>query len=79
MIRTAEYVAGQRRQPDVAQTILAVSARNYAVVAADTRQSTGYNIQSRYEPRCHPLTDDVVIAVQGFMGDANTLRSEEHT
>ena len=40
-------------------SILAISSRNFAVIASDTRQSEGYNIQSRYQPRCHPLTDEV--------------------
>jgi len=54
-------------------TILAISSKDFAVVASDTRQSEGFSIQSRYQPRCHQLTDAVVIAVQGFMADANTL------
>jgi hypothetical protein len=54
-------------------TILAVSSRDFAVIASDTRQSVGYSIQSRYQPRCFQLTDEVVIAVQGFMADSNTL------
>lgn len=54
-------------------TILAVSSRDFAVIASDTRQSVGYSIQSRYQQRCFQLTDEAVIAVQGFMADSNTL------
>ncbi|GAA99235.1 uncharacterized protein L969DRAFT_86458 [Mixia osmundae IAM 14324] len=54
-------------------TILAVSSRDFAVVASDTRQSEGYSIQSRYQPRVFALTDETVMATQGFMADSNTL------
>ncbi|SCV73396.1 BQ2448_7322 [Microbotryum intermedium] len=54
-------------------TILAISSKDFAIVASDTRQSEGYNIQSRTARRCYPLTDQVVIATVGFQADASHL------
>lgn len=54
-------------------TILAISSTDFAIVAADTRQSEGYSIQTRYARKCHQLTDQVVMAVQGFQADGTAL------
>ncbi|KAM0749243.1 N-terminal nucleophile aminohydrolase [Meredithblackwellia eburnea MCA 4105] len=54
-------------------TILAISSQDFAIVAGDTRQSEGYSIQTRYAPKCHQLTPDVVVAVQGFQADCSNL------
>ena len=55
-------------------TILAVSSNDFVIIGADTRQSEGYSIQSRYTPRLFPLTSTgTVIAIQGFMADAQTF------
>ncbi|KAH8928412.1 N-terminal nucleophile aminohydrolase [Atractiella rhizophila] len=54
-------------------TILAISSKDFCVIASDTRQSEGYSIQTRYAPKCHKLTDKVVMAVNGFAADGNML------
>ncbi|ORY84746.1 nucleophile aminohydrolase [Leucosporidium creatinivorum] len=54
-------------------TILAISSENFAIVAADTRQSEGYSIQTRYAKKCYQLTDEVVMAVVGFQADGTAL------
>lgn len=54
-------------------TILAISSTDFAIVAADTRQSEGYSIQSRFQRKCHILNDKVVMAVQGFQADGSEL------
>ncbi|KAG8912986.1 Proteasome subunit beta type-6 [Tulasnella sp. 408] len=52
-------------------TILAIAGEDFAVVAGDTRQSEGYNIQTRYAPKVFRLTDKAVLAVNGFAADGN--------
>ncbi|KAI8450837.1 nucleophile aminohydrolase [Phakopsora pachyrhizi] len=54
-------------------TILAISSKNFAVIAGDTRQSEGYSIQTRYAPKVTQLTDYCCIAVNGFAADGNEL------
>lgn len=51
-------------------SILAISSPKFAVIAGDTRQSSGYNIETRTAKRVFQLTPETAIAVQGFMGDA---------
>ncbi|BGP43646.1 Proteasome subunit beta type-6 [Rhodotorula kratochvilovae] len=51
-------------------SILAISSSKFAVIAGDTRQSSGYSIETRTARRVFQLTPDAAIAVQGFMGDA---------
>jgi 20S proteasome subunit beta 6 len=36
-------------------TILAIAGEDFSVIAGDTRQSEGYNIQTRYAPKVHRL------------------------
>ena len=36
-------------------TILAVAGADFTVIAGDTRQSEGYNIQTRYAPKVFKL------------------------
>ena len=36
-------------------TILAIAGQNFSVIAGDTRQSEGYNIQTRYARKVFPL------------------------
>ncbi|KAG8859428.1 Proteasome subunit beta type-6 [Serendipita sp. 411] len=52
-------------------TILAIAGQDFAVIAGDTRQSEGYNIQTRYAPKVFRLTDKAVLAVNGFAADGN--------
>ncbi|THU98601.1 20S proteasome subunit [Dendrothele bispora CBS 962.96] len=52
-------------------TILAIAGADFSVIAGDTRQSEGYNIQTRYAPKVFKLTDKAVLAVNGFAADGN--------
>ncbi|KAK9234570.1 nucleophile aminohydrolase [Lipomyces kononenkoae] len=56
-------------------TILAIAGADFAVLAGDTRQTTGYSINSRFEPKVHALPCDPPIAVSanGFAADGDTL------
>ncbi|BGO95810.1 hypothetical protein NBRC10512_001649 [Rhodotorula toruloides] len=58
---------------DNSGSILAISSSKFAVIAGDTRQSSGYNIETRTAKRVFQLTPEAAIAVQGFMGDAMNL------
>jgi len=52
-------------------TILAIAGADFSVIAGDTRQSEGYNIQTRYAPKVFKLTDTAVLATNGFAADGN--------
>ncbi|KAI6003508.1 nucleophile aminohydrolase [Pisolithus orientalis] len=52
-------------------TILAIVGADFSVVAGDTRQSEGYNIQTHFAPKVFRLTDRAVLAVNGFAADRN--------
>jgi 20S proteasome subunit beta 6 len=52
-------------------TILAIAGADFSVIAGDTRQSEGFNIQTRYAPKVFRLTDKAVLAVNGFAADGN--------
>ncbi|EFP86392.2 20S proteasome subunit beta 6 [Puccinia graminis f. sp. tritici CRL 75-36-700-3] len=59
--------------PDNGGTILAISSKEFAVIAGDTRQSEGYSIQTRYAPKVTQLTEECCIAVNGFAADGKEL------
>jgi len=52
-------------------TILAIAGQDFSVIAGDTRQTEGFNIQTRYAPKVFRLTDKAVLAVNGFAADGN--------
>ncbi|WVF65370.1 hypothetical protein IAT40_000097 [Kwoniella sp. CBS 6097] len=54
-------------------SILAIAGKDFSVIAGDTRQSEGYNIQTRYARKVWQLTDKVVLATNGFAADGNNF------
>ncbi|KAK4514251.1 uncharacterized protein ATC70_001841 [Mucor velutinosus] len=55
-------------------TSLAIAGKDFCVIASDTRQSTGYSINSRYAPKAYKLSETSVIAMNGFHADGLTLK-----
>uniref|UniRef100_A0A6U1SFB6 Proteasome subunit beta n=1 Tax=Cyclophora tenuis TaxID=216820 RepID=A0A6U1SFB6_CYCTE len=56
-------------------SVVAISGPDYAIVAADTRLSSGYEILSRNSTKLHPLTEHCVFSGAGCKNDMNQLQS----
>ncbi|KAI8901975.1 nucleophile aminohydrolase [Globomyces pollinis-pini] len=54
-------------------TSLAIAGKDFCIVAADTRQSEGYSINSRYAPKAFQLANGTVLGTGGMYADAVTL------
>ncbi|KAJ1722427.1 Proteasome subunit beta type-6 [Coemansia erecta] len=54
-------------------TSLAIAGADYVIVASDARQSNGYNINSRYDPKAFRLSNDAILATAGYAADAKRL------
>lgn len=54
-------------------TILAIAGADFSVIAGDTRQSEGYSIQTRYARKVWQLTDNAVLATNGFAADGKNF------
>jgi 20S proteasome subunit beta 6 len=54
-------------------TSLAIAGEDFCILASDTRQSSGYLINSRYAPKAFKLLDKAVLASNGFGADGISL------
>ncbi|KAK9447964.1 nucleophile aminohydrolase [Limtongia smithiae] len=62
-------------------TILAIAGADFAVLAGDTRHTTGYSINSRFQPKVHTLpvggpqtaVPGIVVSANGFSADGDAL------
>ncbi len=54
-------------------TILGIAGKDFAVLAGDTRHTTSYSINSRYQPKVFDVGDDIVISANGFSADGDAL------
>ncbi|KAI9159286.1 Proteasome subunit beta type-6 [Blastocladiella emersonii ATCC 22665] len=73
---THHAAAMQRRVDPYADnggTAVAIAGEDYAIIAADTRQSEGYNINSRNAPKAFQLNESTVVSCCGFYADATAL------
>eukprot|EP01031_Cornospumella_fuschlensis_P028531 gene28531-34441_t len=55
-------------------TVVAIAGADFAVVAGDTRISTGYEILSRNQSKIHPLTDTTSLVCAGCLSDIIQLK-----
>ena len=55
-------------------TCLAIAGKDFCIVAADSRLSTGYSILSRTSPKVSKLTSKCCIASSGCQADMITLQ-----
>lgn len=56
-------------------TVAAVAGPDYAIIASDTRLSSGYEILSRNVPKLHKLTSHCVLGSAGCKTDVDQLRA----
>eukprot|EP01064_Diplonema_japonicum_P025049 TRINITY_DN359_c1_g3_i2.p1 TRINITY_DN359_c1_g3~~TRINITY_DN359_c1_g3_i2.p1 ORF type:complete len:289 (+),score=80.07 TRINITY_DN359_c1_g3_i2:114-869(+) len=65
--------AGWNPYQDNGGTTLAISGKDFVVVAADTRMSNGYSIMNRETSKCSQFKGDLVLVSGGMMADRNYL------
>ncbi|EPY50334.1 20S proteasome component beta 6 [Schizosaccharomyces cryophilus OY26] len=54
-------------------TTIAIAGEGFSLLAGDTRNVNGYNINTRFMPRVHEVGDDLVVGASGFEADALAL------
>ena len=52
---------------------LAIAGDDFAVVAGDTRNTSGYSINTRYAPKVFHIGDNIIASVVGFAADGDAL------
>eukprot|EP00158_Paraphelidium_tribonemae_P000880 Partr_v1_DN23591_c0_g2_i1_m14444 putative The proteasome is a multicatalytic proteinase complex which is characterized by its ability to cleave peptides with Arg, Phe, Tyr, Leu, and Glu adjacent to the leaving group at neutral or slightly basic pH. The proteasome has an ATP-dependent proteolytic activity (By similarity) len=57
-------------------TTLAIAGKDYCLIAGDTRQSQGYEINSRYQPHVFAMTDRAVFSGSGMYADIVEMRKQ---
>jgi len=61
---------------------LGISGRDFTILAGDTRSTSGYNINTRYEPKLFRIGSDenrIVLSVVGFAADGHALKERLDT
>ncbi|KAJ9606232.1 Proteasome subunit beta type-6 [Cladophialophora chaetospira] len=82
-----QHAAGTRQHAfnpytDNGGTTLGITGADFAILAGDTRSTSGYSINSRYVPKLFRIGEDssdeqasrIVLAVVGFAADGNALK-----
>lgn len=54
-------------------TILGIAGKDFAVLAGDTRHTTGYSINSRFQPKVIDVGDGLAMSANGFSADGDAL------
>jgi 20S proteasome subunit beta 6 len=75
------------RYTDNGGSTLAIAGDNFAILAGDTRSTSGYNINTRYEPKVFKIGGSdstqrdatLILSVVGFAADANALKERLDT
>ncbi|KAJ2161790.1 Proteasome subunit beta type-6 [Coemansia sp. RSA 552] len=58
---------------DTGGTSLAIAGEDFVIVASDTRQSNGYQVNTRYDPKAFELSNSTVLALSGCSADGKRL------
>ncbi|KAL6712844.1 Proteasome subunit beta type-6 [Lecanora helva] len=71
----------QRNRINNGGSIVGISGSDFAVLAGDTRSTSGYSINSRHDPKVFRVgsDDDIVLAVIGFAADGKELKERLDT
>lgn len=74
---TAVGSANQHRDfspyTDNGGTVVAIAGKDYAIIASETRLSSGYSIYTREQPKLFPLTSKAILGSTGCWCDALTF------
>lgn len=68
------------RYTDNGGSTLGITGKDFAILAGDTRSTSGYSINSRFVPKLFKIGDDgeqssrIVLSVVGFAADGNALK-----
>lgn len=62
-----------RANPDNGGTVLGIAGDDFALLAGDTRNTTGYSINSRYQPKVFDVGDNILVTANGFSADGDAL------
>lgn len=54
-------------------TMVGIAGKDFALLAGDTRQSTGYSITSRQAPKVAKIGDNILMGAIGFAADGDAL------
>lgn len=87
MLSTRTYTTSSRiifrgllssRYTDNGGSTLGITGKDFAILAGDTRMTSGYNINTRYQPKLYRIGDEddsrIVLSVVGFAADGNALK-----